>query len=142
MALTKELPPHRSNMVQWLPEYENNRIVNEVFNHVDCIVVPSIWEENSPLVIQEALQAKVPVVTSEKGGMGELIQDGINGWTFKHRSIEDLAKKLGFIIDNPQQVNKVAQRGYLESEDGTIRRIDDHVQTLIKIFEKTIMGEY
>jgi hypothetical protein len=31
-------------------EYINERIVPEVFNHVDTIVVPSIWLENSPLV--------------------------------------------------------------------------------------------
>ena len=126
--------------LNWLPEYENNQIVKHVFDHVDCIVAPSIWNENSPLVIQEALQAKVPVITSEKGGMGELIQDGINGWTFKHRSIEDLAEKLQFVLDNPHRAAQVAQRGFLNSEDGAIHSIEDHVQTLIQIFEKTING--
>jgi len=140
IRLTKGLPEHRRSEVEWLPEYENNQIVKHVFDHVDCIVVPSIWDENSPLVIQEALQAKVPVITSEKGGMGELIQDGINGWTFKHRSIEALAEKLQFVLDNRQQAAQVAQRGFLNSEDGAIHSIEDHIQMLIQIFEKTING--
>ena len=56
--------------VEWLPEYRNPDIVREVFNHVDAIVVPSIWAENSPLVIHEALQARVPVITARRGWNG------------------------------------------------------------------------
>lgn len=55
--------------VEWRPEYKNSEIVDRVFNHVDCIIVPSIWEENSPLVIHEAQQCRVPVITANQGGM-------------------------------------------------------------------------
>ncbi len=55
--------------VEWRPEYKNSEIVARVFNHVDCIIVPSIWEENSPLVIHEAQQCRVPVITANQGGM-------------------------------------------------------------------------
>ena len=34
--------------IEWLPEYDNENIVRDVFNRCDCIVVPSIWDENSP----------------------------------------------------------------------------------------------
>ena len=44
----------------------------DVFNHCDAIVVPSIWAENSPLVIHEALQARVPVITADYGGNGRV----------------------------------------------------------------------
>ena len=62
--------------IEWLPEYDNENIVEEVFNRCDCIVVPSIWDENSPLVIHEAQQCGVPVITADHGGMGEYVQDG------------------------------------------------------------------
>ena len=55
--------------IDWRPEYRNAEIVPRVFNHVDCIVVPSIWDENSPLVIHEAQQCRVPVITAKHGGM-------------------------------------------------------------------------
>ena len=58
--------------IQWRPEYKNSEIVTRVFNHVDCIVVPSIWDENSPLVIHEAQQCHVPVITANQGGMVRL----------------------------------------------------------------------
>lgn len=38
----------------------------------DLLVVPSIWYENAPLVILEALASGTPVVVSDLGGMREL----------------------------------------------------------------------
>ncbi len=51
-TLASNLPIEIQQRIQWLPEYRNEHIVHDVFNHVDCIVVPSIWVENSPLVIR------------------------------------------------------------------------------------------
>lgn len=46
---------------------------------LDVLVVPSLWWENSPLVVLEALAAGVPVVASATGGVPELVSDGISG---------------------------------------------------------------
>ncbi|NIX78347.1 glycosyltransferase family 4 protein [Microvirga terricola] len=46
---------------------------------VDWVVVPSIWWENSPLVIQEAFLHRRPVIASGIGGMAEAVADGVNG---------------------------------------------------------------
>ncbi len=44
-----------------------------------CIIVPSIWPENCPMIILEALRAGVPIVASRIGGIPELIEDGVTG---------------------------------------------------------------
>ena len=43
-----------------------------VYDNADVLVVPSTWEENSPLVVREALAAGLRVVGSAVGGLGEL----------------------------------------------------------------------
>lgn len=43
---------------------------------IDCLIVPSIWQENSPLTVHEAFMAGIPVVAARMGGMVELIRDG------------------------------------------------------------------
>jgi glycosyltransferase involved in cell wall biosynthesis len=48
---------------------------------VDCAIMPSIWWENAPLVIQEAQAQNCPVITSNIGGMAEMVEDGVNGLT-------------------------------------------------------------
>jgi glycosyltransferase involved in cell wall biosynthesis len=50
---------------------------------VDWVVVPSIWWENSPLVIQEAYQHGRPVICSDIGGMAEKVTHGVNGLHFR-----------------------------------------------------------
>lgn len=47
------------------------------------VVVPSIWWENSPLVIQEAFMHRRPVICSNIGGMAEKVDDGVNGLHFR-----------------------------------------------------------
>jgi len=46
---------------------------------VDWVVVPSIWWENSPLVIQEAFSAGRPVLCSDIGGMAEKVRHDVDG---------------------------------------------------------------
>ncbi len=45
----------------------------EVYRRFDLLVVPSLWPENSPLVIHEAFMAGVPVVAARIGGIPELV---------------------------------------------------------------------
>ena len=47
--------------------------------HIDVVVVPSLWYETAALVIQEAFAARVPVVASRIGALGERVRDGVDG---------------------------------------------------------------
>lgn len=61
---------------------------------IDWVVVPSIWWENSPVVIQEAFLHRRPVIASGIGGMAEKIRNGTDGLHFRAGSPESLADKL------------------------------------------------
>jgi glycosyltransferase involved in cell wall biosynthesis len=50
---------------------------------VDYVIVPSIWWENSPLVIQESFIARRPVICSNIGGMAEKVRHNIDGLHFR-----------------------------------------------------------
>ena len=68
--------------------------VTGLMSQCDYVVVPSIWWENSPVVIEEAFHAGKPVVCSGIGGMREKVQDGVNGLHFDVASSEALAEVL------------------------------------------------
>ena len=51
----------------------------EAYAQLDVLVVPSLWPENSPLVIHEAFLAGVAVVGARIGGIPELLRDGACG---------------------------------------------------------------
>jgi len=46
-----------------------------IYGEADVLVVPSIWRENSPLVVREALAAGLRVITSDIGGVSEIAPD-------------------------------------------------------------------
>jgi glycosyltransferase involved in cell wall biosynthesis len=58
---------------------------------VDWVVMPSVWWENAPVVIQEAFHHRRPLIVSDIGGMAEKVRDGIDGLHFRNASAEDLA---------------------------------------------------
>ncbi|RZT56328.1 glycosyltransferase involved in cell wall biosynthesis [Sphingomonas sp. BK036] len=76
--------------------YANGDVV-ALMRQYDWIVVPSIWWENSPVVIQEALVARRPILCSAIGGMAERVAQGV-GVTFQPGSAVDLARTLVAII--------------------------------------------
>jgi glycosyltransferase involved in cell wall biosynthesis len=64
----------------------------------DLLCLPSTFSEMSPLVIQEAFAAGIPVLASDVYGNAEQIQEGINGWLFGFKKSMDLAEKLLYLI--------------------------------------------
>lgn len=126
--------------IEFRGEYKNSDIFQEVFLNIDCIVVPSIWAENSPLVIHEAQAFSVPVITADTGGMSEYVQHGINGYLFEHRNSESLKSIMEEAIRNRIELEKLGKRGYLYSEDGTVPDIESHCKKLEYIYQKVIVG--
>ncbi len=61
---------------------------------IDTLVLPSIWWENSPLVLQEAKGLGRPVICSDIGGMKEKIKDGVDGLRFSRGSPANLARAM------------------------------------------------
>jgi glycosyltransferase involved in cell wall biosynthesis len=118
--------------------YVNQNLANEVFGRVDCIVVPSIWMENSPLVIHEAQACHVPVITANAGGMAEYVAHLVNGLLFAHRSAEDLRKWMRWAVDHPHAMKRLGERGYLHAADGAIPDIEQHCKTLEGIYTNLI----
>ena len=126
------LHPGIQRRIEWLPEYSNPHIVSDVFNHVDAIVVPSVWVENPPLVIHEAQQAGIPVITANEGGMKEYVQHEVNGLLFDFRNENSLTEQMQRFVDNPQFVKELAKRRYLYSFDENIPNIQKHIESIEK----------
>lgn len=131
----KRLAAESRTPIEFAGEYINHNLANDVFSKIDCIVVPSIWGENSPLVIHEAQACKIPVITADFGGMKEYVQHQVNGLLFEHRNADSLVEQLNFALQNPDLMRQLGQKGYLYSDDGTIPGIQDHCKKLEKLYD-------
>lgn len=79
--------------VRWAGPYQASQLKNRM-SKVDWVIVPSIWWENSPMVIQEAFIYGRPVICANIGGMAEKVKDGVDGLHFEARNSIDLAEVL------------------------------------------------
>ena len=66
----------------------------ELMAAIDWVVVPSVWWENSPLVIQEANMHGRPVICSDIGGMTEKVTNGVDGLHFRVNDARSLARTM------------------------------------------------
>jgi glycosyltransferase involved in cell wall biosynthesis len=114
-------------LIEFAGRFDNRRIA-EILNQTDVLVVPSIWYENSPITIMEALTAGTPVVTTNLGGMPELVQHQVNGLLFKVGDVGDLAAQLQQLVNEPALVNKLAANAR------PVRLIEDEVKQLISLY--------
>lgn len=104
------------------------------FEIADALIVPSLCYENSPTVIYESLQAGVPVLASDIGGVGELVEDGKNGYLFNPgdkesmlEAIEKLRTRRTWFAQNCEKVRDTV-KGYA---------LDTYIEKLEDIIEET-----
>lgn len=64
-----------------------------------AVVVPSEWYENAPLAVLEGAALGKPLIVSRIGGLPELVTEGISGWTFEPRSVDELGACLRRVAD-------------------------------------------
>lgn len=81
--------------------------IANVFSNIDVLVVPSLWYENAPLVIQEAFTAETPVIATNLGGMAEMVSNEMNGLLFERGNTDDLARQLQRLINEPGLLERI-----------------------------------
>jgi glycosyltransferase involved in cell wall biosynthesis len=86
--------------LRWAGAYDPGDVGRRMAK-VDWVVVPSIWWENSPMVIQEAFVHRRPVICSNIGGMAEKVRDGIDGLHFEVCNPLDLADVMTRVVTEP-----------------------------------------
>lgn len=94
----------------------------EYFENADIFVFPTFYHnECFPLVCLEAMEWKLPVVSTDEGGIPDVVKDGENGFIIQCQrngninygpSSTDLADALERLIDNPELRHRMGENGY------------------------------
>lgn len=102
--------------------------VPPVLARADLLAVPSIWPENSPLVVQEAFLAGTPVMASRIGGLKELVTDGEDGILVTPGDVGAWARALG------EWAAGTPVLGGLGAARGKVRSISDDAAGLLRFY--------
>jgi glycosyltransferase involved in cell wall biosynthesis len=117
--------------VTYIGKYEK-ALLPSLMRDIDWVIVPSIWWENSPLVIQEAFLYGKPVICSGIGGMAEKVTDGVNGLHFRTGDPRSLAQTIRTAIESPGLWED------LRRNMPPVRTVQEDVRALIDTYETLI----
>ena len=73
---------------------------------VHCTVHPSFYPEGMSNVLLESCAAGRPIITTDRPGCGEIVEDGVNGFVVKQQDADDLAAKIERFILLPYEKKK------------------------------------
>ena len=120
-----------NSRIRFMGSFENGRVY-DILSKIDVLVIPSIWYENSPLTIHEAAIAGVPVITSNIGGMAELIERMKSGLLFRVGDPIDLSEKMKLLIDKPDLYKELVGRAEM------VKTIEENGNELEGVYSKLI----
>jgi len=87
-----------------------NQEIARIFSDLDVLVVPSLWYENTPLVIYTAQALGCPVIASDLDGMTEAIHHGDNGLIFRPGNSAELAQAILKLYKNRNLLQEISGR--------------------------------
>jgi glycosyltransferase involved in cell wall biosynthesis len=98
--LGEEQSPGRVRFLGWVSRDEAKA---RLYNVADCLILNS-RSEGFPTVVGEAMACGTPVLSSQVGGVAELVVEGQTGWMFPAGDEEALRAKMSFVSTRPQEV--------------------------------------
>ncbi len=81
------------------------------FRNADIFVFPT-YNETFGLVNLEAMQYQLPIVTTNEGGIPDVVKDGINGYVCERKNSESLAIAIENLLLSPELRVKLGNQGY------------------------------
>ena len=96
-------------IVESIPETDD---VPKYVKKCRFFVLPTYYREGVPRVNLEALAIGRPIITTFMPGCKETVIDKKNGLFVKTKDVDDLVKKMQWMIDNPKEVEKMADKSY------------------------------
>ena len=100
------------------------------------VVVPSMWHENFPYVINQSFAFGKPVIGSNRGGIPELVQHGERGLIYEATAPESLASAIKELWVNSEKVETMGD----SAKEFADREFNDEFffKTLNDIYSKVL----
>lgn len=111
---------------------------NQEFAKSTIFVLPTV-NETFGLVLLEAMQQAIPVISTNEGGIPDIIDDGITGLICEKNNPKDLADKIAYLLDNPELAIEMGIEG--QKKFKKLYTLDKWEQNLCSIFDDVIKGK-
>ncbi len=124
-------------LVGWASEDE----VAAILDNVHIFLLASVTakngdEEGIPNALKEAMARGIPVVSTYHSGIPELVNNGVSGFLVSQRSSAMFAKKIEYLINNPNLWHEMGLAGHKKVKEGYDKEeVNDQ---LVNIFKRLV----
>lgn len=94
-----------------------NENVKTFISKSQALILPTLWYEGFPMSIVEAYSVGTPVICSNIGNSGSVVEDGVSGWKFETGNPKELVEKIQNWSDISESVKQVYQDKYTAKEN-------------------------
>ena len=122
-----------SGDLQALGRLDKTAVFDELRGAV-AMVLPSVWYEGLPVSVLEAFATGTPVIASRIGSLAEIIEDGVTGLLANPGDAGDLADRLRWANDHPDEMRQMGSNARLSYE--TRYRGSAHLAALLDIYQR------
>lgn len=112
-----------------------NDEIGKIFSSIDVLVVPSLWYENTPLVIYSAQAVGCPVIVSDLEGMTEVIHHEDNGLAFQPGNAAALAQTVLRLYKDRTLLEGMSQRAWKP------RSMEAYAQQIDSVYQEILDGK-
>jgi glycosyltransferase involved in cell wall biosynthesis len=102
----------------------------DIYQSLDLFVHPSIEAETLPQSILQAMAMGKPVISTPVGSIPEAVIDGTNGFVVPIGDSAALSKKILYLLQNPQTMRQMGEKGRKIAEEFTVKRGLDQLEAV------------
>lgn len=93
------------------PQYGKEKI--KTFQEADIFVFPTYYpNECFPIVLLEAMQYALPCISTNEGGISDIIDQEKTGFIIEKKNVLQLADRISYLIKHPQKRKQMGENGY------------------------------
>jgi glycosyltransferase involved in cell wall biosynthesis len=115
----------------------DNREIDRIYRETDVLVVPSVWYENQPVTIMEAMASRTAVIASRIGGIPEFVEHRKTGLLFEPGNAQDLAARMQEMIDSPAERQAYAEQAWRAIQEETYER---QAARVMEVYDEAAAG--
>jgi glycosyltransferase involved in cell wall biosynthesis len=112
--------------------------VPRILGLIDVLVLTSDWE-GLPNVVLEAQAAGVPVVATAVGGVPELIDNGVNGYTVPPRDVSMLSDRVGTLLDDAELRAEFGRRAQARASE--CFSVENMIARTVRLYDSLLQAQ-
>lgn len=105
-----------------------------------ALVFPSVWYENSPLIVPEAAALGIPAIVPDTSAARDQIIDGETGLLFRGGDVDDLTEKMKMIQASDELTARLGRNAY-ETYWRAPQTLERHIDQTITAYQQILSAQ-